>query len=138
MIKNVNQQKKHCTTPPSQQTFIKPFYSNQMHYNYKLDENILKTFIQRNILPTNPNKIIKLIIYYNKFKTFNLVIKNNSSPSIGVLQKTNIIYQFKCPLGDFISENNNMYVGLTSTTLSRRIPMQLSDTSSIESSLEEA
>ena len=74
---------------------------------------------------------IKLIIYYNKFKTSNLVINNNSSPLIGVLQKTNIIYQFKCPLGDCISENNNIYIGLTSTTLSRRLTMRLSDTSSI-------
>ena len=32
MIKIVNQQNKHCTTPPSQQTYIKPFYRNQMHY----------------------------------------------------------------------------------------------------------
>ena len=45
-----------------------------MHYNYKLDENISKTLIQRNILATDPIKKIKLIIYYNKFKTFNLVI----------------------------------------------------------------
>ena len=89
-----------------------------MHYNYKLDENILKTFIHRKILPTDQ---IKLIIYYNKFKISNLVINNNSSPLIGVLQKTNIIYQFKCPFGDCITENNNIYVGLTSTTLSRRL-----------------
>ena len=75
--------------------------------------------------------IIKLIIYYNKFKTSNLVIRNNSSPSIGVLQKTNVIYKFKCSLGDCISDNNNIYVGLTSTTLSRRLTMHLSDTSSI-------
>ena len=102
-----------------------------MHYNYNIDENILKTLIQRNILPSDPDKKIKLIIYYNKFKTSNLVIKNNSSPSIGVLQKTNVIYQFKCPLGDCISENNNIYVGLASTTLSRRVTMHLSDTSSI-------
>ena len=27
-IKNVNQQNKHCTTPPSQQTFMKRFYCN--------------------------------------------------------------------------------------------------------------
>ena len=27
-----------------------------MHYNYKLDENILKTLIQKNILPTDPNE----------------------------------------------------------------------------------
>ena len=37
------------------QTFIKLFYCNQMLYNYKLDENILKTLIHKNILPTNPN-----------------------------------------------------------------------------------
>ena len=67
------------------------FYRNKIHYNYKLDENILKTLIQRNILPTDPNKEIKFIIYYNKFKTSNLVINNKSSPSIGVLQKTNVI-----------------------------------------------
>ena len=76
-------------------------------------------------------KKIKLIIYYNKFKTSNLVIRNNSSPSFGVLQKNNVIYKFKCPLGDCISDNNNIYVGLTSTTLSRRLTMHLSDTSSI-------
>ena len=67
-----------------------------------------KTLIQRNILPIDPNKKIKLIIYYDKFKTSNLVINNNSSLLIGVLQKTNVIYQFKSPLGDYISENNNI------------------------------
>ena len=56
MIKNVNQQNKHCNTPPSQKTFIKYFYHKQTRYNYKLDENILKTLIQINILPTDPNK----------------------------------------------------------------------------------
>ena len=85
MIKNVNQQNKQCTTPSSQQTYINLFYHNQMHYNYKSDEKILKPLIHKNILPTDPNKKIKLIIYYNKFKTSNLVIRNNSSPSIGVL-----------------------------------------------------
>ena len=87
-----------------------------------------KTLIHRNKFPTDPNKKIKLIIYYNKFKTSNLIIKNNSSPSIGVLRKTNVIYYFKCPFGDCISENYNICIGLTSTTLSR---MHLSDTNSI-------
>ena len=114
-----------------------------MHYNYKSDEKIFKTLIQRNILPTDPKK--KKLMYYNKFKTSNLVIKNNSSPLIGVLQKkkkkkkkkkSNIIYQFKCSLGESISENNNIYVNLTSTTLSRQLTMHLSDTSSIAQHLE--
>ena len=34
-------------------------------------------------------------------------------------------------LEDCISDINNIYVGLTSTTLSRRLTMHLSDTSSI-------
>ena len=70
MIKNVNQQNKHCTTPPSQQTFIKYFTAtkctkiiNQM--------KILRTLIHRNKLPTDSNKKIILIIYYSKFKTSN-------------------------------------------------------------------
>ena len=58
-------------------------------------------------------------------------IRNNSTPSFWVLQKTNVIYQFKYPLGDFISDKNNIYVSLTSTTLSRRLTMHLSDKSSI-------
>ena len=45
IIKNVSQQNKYCNTPPNKQAFIKLFYHNQMHYNYKLDENILKTLI---------------------------------------------------------------------------------------------
>ena len=44
------------------------FYRNQMHYNNKLSENILKTLIQRIILPTDPNKKKQLIIYYNNLK----------------------------------------------------------------------
>ena len=48
---------------------------------------------------------------------------------IYILQKTNIIYKFKCPLGDCISDN--IYIGLTSTTLSRRLTMHLSEKSSL-------
>ena len=39
-------------------------------------------------------------------------------------------HQFKCPLGDCIFVNNNIYVGLTSPTLLRRCTMPLTDTSS--------
>ena len=93
MIKNFNQQNKQCITPSSQQTYIKLFYRKQSRYNYKSDEKILKTLIHKNILTTDPNKKKKkLIIYYNKFKTLNLVIRNNSSLSIGVLQKKTTLY----------------------------------------------
>ena len=48
---------------------------NQMHKNYKLDEQVMT-----NIKPTEPQKQIKLIIYYTKFKTSNLIVKNNTTP----------------------------------------------------------
>ena len=53
-------------------------------------------------------------------------------PRLGCCKKPTLYKKFKCPLGDCISDNNNnIYVGLTSTTLSRRLTMHLSDTSSI-------
>ena len=122
MIKNVIQQNKHSDTPANKQAFIKLF----LHNNGKSDEHILKTLIQKNIITTDPQKI-KLLIYYNKFKTPNLVIDNNSSPSTGVLQKTNVLYQFKCPLGDCIPENNNIYVNYSI----KKIRTHFSDTSFI-------
>ena len=87
MTKDVNQQNKHCSTPPSQQTYIKLFYRNQMHYNYKSDEKILKTLIHRNILPTDPNKKIKLIIYHNKFKTPTWSLEIIPLPRLGFFKK---------------------------------------------------
>ena len=37
---------------------------NQMHYSYKLDENLLKTLIQRNIIP---------IDHYKKNKSYHIL-----------------------------------------------------------------
>ena len=51
-IKNVNSVLLH----PVNKHISNFFYCNQMHYNYKSDEKILKTSIHRNILPTDSNK----------------------------------------------------------------------------------
>ena len=66
-----------------------------------------------------------------KFKTSNLIISNKSSPSRELLDRTNVVYIFKCPLGDCVSNENNTYVGLTTTTLSRRLTNHLNVSSSI-------
>ena len=79
----------------------------------------------------NRTKKVRLILYYNKFKTSNLIISNNSSSSTELPDKTNIVYIFKYPSGDCVSKENNAYVGLTVTTLSRRLTMHLNDSSSI-------
>ena len=42
-----------------------------------------------------------------------------------------MIYIFKCPLGDCVSIENNMYVDLTTATLSGWLTMHLNDSNSI-------
>ena len=39
-------------------------------------------------------------MYNKKFKTSKLIISNNTLPSTGLLDRTNVVYLFKCPLGD--------------------------------------
>ena len=39
----------------------------------------------KNVLATDPTKKVRLIIYYNKFKTSKQIISNNTSPSIELL-----------------------------------------------------
>ena len=89
----------------------------------------LKTY-PKNVFPTDPTKKVRLTIYYNKFKTSNLIISNNTSPFMELLDRTNE-YLFKCPLGDCVFKGNNTYFGLTTTTLSRHLSMHLNDSSSI-------
>ena len=51
-------------------------------------------------------------------------MKNNQAPPPPPLQQTNLIYEYKCPIGE-CEHQNNSYIGLTTTTLSRRLTMHL-------------
>ena len=51
-----------------------------MHYSYKIDERAITNIIKRHIKPIKKQKNLKLIIYYSKFKTSNLIVKNNTKP----------------------------------------------------------
>ena len=52
---------------------INLYYKKQFYRNCKIDEHVLKNLIRKNVLPTDPTKKVRLIIYYNKFKTSNLI-----------------------------------------------------------------
>ena len=56
-------------------------------------------------------------------------MKNNLSPPTPTMQKTNVIYRFKCPLphGDAAE-----YIGLTSTTVNKRLASHLQHGSILE------
>ena len=75
---------------------INVYYRNQMHYNYKLDEQAITNIIKRHVKSIKKQKQIKLIIYYTKFKISNFIVKNNTIAKI-YLNQTNVVYKFICP-----------------------------------------
>ena len=97
---------------------IKLFYCNQMHRNHKIDEKVLKEIIASNVKSVDNNERVSLIFYYKNLKTFNLVMRNNTSTNPSPLCQTNVIYEFVCPLPHCKAEK---YIGMTQTTVSRRL-----------------
>ena len=90
---------------------------------YKVDESILNRIIHKNITPKNVSDKIYLRIYYSNAKTSNLILKNNCIPnSNSILKRHHLIYEFKCPF-DVCTRLNNSYIGVTTTSLSRRLTM---------------
>ena len=102
----------------------KIFYKNQMGPNHKADERALQQIIKKNVSPANSEDRIKLIIYYRTRRASNLVMKNNEHQE-GKLKATNVIYAFKCTYGDCEPRPNAMYIGHTTTSLSRRLTCHL-------------
>ena len=85
-----------------------------MHYSYKLDEEAIINIIKRQIKHIEKQKQIKLIIYYSKFKTPNLIFKNNINSAKMHLNQTNVVYKFICPFREFLPKNkNDSYIGYT-------------------------
>ena len=102
----------------SEQNIIPIYYKNQMHPNHRIDENVLKEIVSNNTKCINPNDKLKLIIYYKNRKSSSLVMKNNMSPPKPLMQNTNLIYAFICPMSH---SDVTAYVGYTTTTLFRRL-----------------
>ena len=55
-------------------------YKNQMHKNYKIDEQLITNIIHRHIKHTKLQKQIKFIIYYTKFKNPTLSLRMTQTP----------------------------------------------------------
>ena len=91
-----------------------------MHYHYKLDQQAITNIIKKHIKPIKNQKQIKLIIYYTKFKTSILIVKNNTNSTKIHLNQANVVYKFICSFQECLQKNKNYsYIGNTTTTLSR-------------------
>ena len=102
------------------------FYKNSMSTQYKEDEKTLRNIINNNVKPTHPDTKLNLIIYYKTRRTASLIMKNSCLPSTSQLQETNVVYQYKCTFGN-CSRLNSRYIGVTTTTLSKRLTAHLTD-----------
>ena len=114
----------HITSPDSEASFINVYYENQMSAAYKVDERVMHSIINNNVKSIQEDQQVKLIIYYRNNKTRQLVVKNNMRPRVG-LQKANVVYKISCPKEDCVPLNNVSYVGMTATTLTRRLTCHL-------------
>jgi hypothetical protein len=100
-------------------------YQNQMTSAYKTDERALTSIIDRNVVTLSDDDTVKLLIYYKNQKVSSLVSRNNPIKKIK-FQSTNVLYKFSCPNEDCKLQRNVEYVGMTTTTLSRRLTCHLS------------
>ena len=100
------------------------YYQNQFSSNYKKDKRIIKSIIRSNTNCIRPNEQLNVIIYYKSNTISNRICRNNQSPEPTTLKRTNLIYEYKCTLGD-CELLPLSYIGLTTATLSRRLTMHL-------------
>jgi len=103
------------------------YYKNTMSSEYKKDEQIIKAIIKKNITTVNSNDKLMIRIYYRNNKTHNLIVKNSpSNNQLDLLKQHHLIYEFKCPIGECAHQNIS-YIGMTTTTLTRRLTMHRQD-----------
>ena len=98
-----------------------------MNPEYKRDEQRLRKIIKDNVNMKNHRDKLQLIIYYRSTKTRDLVMKNNLTPKVRDLARTNLIYDFQCSIDECAHQIRSevTYSGLTTCTLSRRLTYHL-------------
>ena len=91
------------------------YYKNQYNASYKTDERVLRQIIRNNVRCYRPSDKLKLVVYYKSSSISSLITKNDQSPPISDLQKTNLVYEFVCNKGwcEHLKCSN---VGVTETT----------------------
>ena len=99
-----------------------------MNPSYKQDEILLKRIIRDHVSVKDRRDKLQLIIYYQSTKTRHLIMKNNLTPKIRTLARTNLIYDFNCNIDECARQqirSEKQYSGLTTCQLSRRLTLHL-------------
>ena len=105
---------------------IKLFYRAFMSTQYKQDEQALRKIINNCVQTTNPDDKVDLTIYYKNKKTNNFILKNSPRSDTSELQRSHLVYQYTCTTGNCAALPST-YIGMTTTKLSRRLTLHLSN-----------
>ena len=108
-----------------------------MSPSYRVDERVLRGIIRKNVKCKQPNTRLQLTIYYKNTKIGSLIMRNNITKDKSHLKTTNVVYQFKCPYEDCQLRLTGDYIGMTTTTLSRRMTMHLQDGAPLQHMMQE-
>ena len=108
--------------PHEEKEKIKIFYKSHMSTQYRMEEKAIRDIIRKNVKPTSPNQTIDLIIYYKTKKTSQLIMRNNTTAKPAPTQEANVIYKHTCTAEDC---GPHSYIGMTRTSLSRRLTCHL-------------
>ena len=102
-------------------TTHKVFYMNFMNPDYKKNEAAIRKIFKDHVRTVNTNDRLQFVIYYKSTTTRDLVMKNNLTPKLRELARTNLIYDFTCSIDEckHLSTKQVRYSGLTTCTLSR-------------------
>ena len=88
-------------------------------------KRLSETLCEKNCIPSKDDDNIRLTIYYKSPRVSNLIMCNNLSNDNAPLKSTNVVYEYKCQIGDCARRRNSSYIGHTTTSLSRRLTMHL-------------
>ncbi|XP_045104384.1 uncharacterized protein LOC123499916 [Portunus trituberculatus] len=108
---------------PREEEKIKLYYRGYMSTDYRTEEKVMKDIIYKNVAPTDENTRITLTIYYKSRKTSQLLLRNRPADYKTPLQEDHVIYQHTCNSKEC---GPCSYIGMTRTTLSRRLTCHLS------------
>ena len=112
------------TSPIGQR--IKLYYRAYMNTQYRQDEHALRKIITECVKTTDPDDRLDLTIYYQNKKTHNLILKNAPKSDTPEIQRSHLVYQYKCSTGNCAALPST-YIGMTTTKLSRRLTMHLAN-----------
>ena len=119
LIRKFLEKKQTCKENATARPNIIPiFYNSQMHRNYRLDERVLREILKTNIKCNDENGKVQMTFYHKNIKSANLVMRNNMAARLQPLRQASVVYEFICP---FPHSKVEKYIGMTQTTLSRRL-----------------